>query len=183
MAISSQPFEFPTAISIRYLGGILELPQFWTGTGTRYHNLLKKLCLAVMLIFRELGSSSSDSATVRVEGSLGSEGVDFLIHALLSGMKNWASNLQDENFHGQGWYGPFRHIIHLMRRYMFEVLVKTCSHLWCSITRVEAKLPKAWKLLNERTIRKTVPNEDICNEENFVGMTYAPSNDTHTALS
>ncbi|KAJ6566210.1 hypothetical protein B0H19DRAFT_1257476 [Mycena capillaripes] len=117
ISIRSQPHELPRAICIRYLGGVLELPRFWDASGGPSDNVIKKLCLALILILKDVGADPAHGADAAMTERLwDSEGVELLICAVLSGIFTRTSTPESEDVGTQNWCDAFRYIVQIMRQ-------------------------------------------------------------------
>ncbi|KAF8525511.1 hypothetical protein BU17DRAFT_83721 [Hysterangium stoloniferum] len=88
----------PRIIAIRYLGGILQLPPFWLEERNKLTPAEKLLAGAAGLV-KNLGLDLSHPCTRRELLCQDTEGIDFLVDAVLTGMDDWAGQLKHSPGH------------------------------------------------------------------------------------
>lgn len=107
--------RFASLISVRYLGGILELPSFWLQNGVVFQAVVGKILLRVIILLRDLGVDSlGDSEHLGSDSD--TEGVDILCTAVLAGVQNWFWGRRPTDIHSEYWYRDFREVVKLLRQ-------------------------------------------------------------------
>ncbi|KAF7369323.1 hypothetical protein MVEN_00260600 [Mycena venus] len=105
--------RFSSHISIRYLGGILELPSFWLQTGPIFEVVVRKILLRMVLLFKDLGLDSLEECE---DKSSDTEGIDILCEAVLDGVQGWFAGRGPDEICDEYWYQHFREVIKLLRQ-------------------------------------------------------------------
>ncbi|KAF7360035.1 putative TUP1-general transcription repressor [Mycena venus] len=117
-----------SALGIRYLGGILDLPMFWLDMGSVHSLVARRLCQATNQILRDIGV---DLLTLgpreNSEIPFDYDGVDSLATLILKGLSSWFTQLDQEDWTLQSWYPSFTELLHLLRRPRAAELVPTSS--------------------------------------------------------
>ncbi|KAJ7926151.1 hypothetical protein B0H13DRAFT_1089262 [Mycena leptocephala] len=122
---------FSSLISVRYLGGILELPSFWNQIGTMFESVVQKILLRITVILRDLGVDSREEIETL---SFDIEGIDILCAAALAGVESWLFGRQAGELTAEYWYQQFRQIISLLRQPQAQEILP------CSWTRATTGL-------------------------------------------
>ncbi|KAJ7138241.1 hypothetical protein C8R44DRAFT_976045 [Mycena epipterygia] len=104
------PTAFQSSLSLRYLGGIVELPLFWHGTDSLHCDVARKLCRRMVLVLQDFGVDSQGKEDSPNQGFPDYEGVDLLAHAILSGLSLWSLDL----LHNASWYEDFRRLVQML---------------------------------------------------------------------
>ncbi|KAF7377392.1 High osmolarity signaling protein SHO1 [Mycena sanguinolenta] len=99
----SEASEMFSAICIRYLGGILDLPGFWSNMGTAHFSVAKKLCSEMACVLEDIGADILELGPVD-ESQTDHSGIDFLATIMLNGFLGWIGKLHPENWAIQLWY-------------------------------------------------------------------------------
>ncbi|KAJ7708328.1 hypothetical protein B0H17DRAFT_1032215 [Mycena rosella] len=113
-----------SALAIRYLGGILELPSFWSDTGDATDRIIEKICSKVLVILQDLGLDSPREDEAQVNPSIFDySGVDLLADTLVEGIQRWGGHrrTQDEIMH-KIWYPSFSAFVQLLRQLVYFAL-------------------------------------------------------------
>ncbi|KAF7355827.1 hypothetical protein MVEN_00910900 [Mycena venus] len=78
------------ALCIRYLGGILNLPQNWLELGSMNSHFIKKLCCEMVQVLKDIGVDTYALGPITEEPDVPFDygGVDFLAITVLSGISN-----------------------------------------------------------------------------------------------
>ncbi|KAJ7926166.1 hypothetical protein B0H13DRAFT_2265946 [Mycena leptocephala] len=105
LILSSGASPFSSLISVRYLGGILELPSFWSQTGTMFESVVQKILLRTTVILRDLGVDSREEIETL---SFDTEAIDILCAAVLAGIEGWLVGRQADDVSAEYWYQEFR---------------------------------------------------------------------------
>ncbi|KAJ6601748.1 hypothetical protein DFH09DRAFT_1125797 [Mycena vulgaris] len=116
--------DFSSALCIRYLGGILDLPGFWLDMGNTHQDVAKKLCVEVVHMLEDVGADLRGRlVSGESDVSFDSEGLDFLTEKVLVGVSNWFHHIDTASWCLQPWYAGFRTIVQLLRSpYLAELL-------------------------------------------------------------
>jgi hypothetical protein len=110
---------------MRYLGGILELPSFWSKTqATRDHQIIAgKLFAKVRQLVKDVDVESPTCVTTVAlkEVRADMQGIDILACALLSGTRNW---YQKPGFRFSGpLLGEYKLLVESLRQYVLRGLI------------------------------------------------------------
>ncbi|KAJ7616748.1 hypothetical protein B0H17DRAFT_662618 [Mycena rosella] len=134
---SEGPSKFSGALSIRYLGGILELPSFWHNAGDANDYIVGKLCAKLLLILQDLGLEKRDVD----EAPCDYLGVDCLADNSLVGIFGLAGGIQCENdIANKTWYANLCQVVRLLRQPL-----------------VEDRLPDSWKRVFSAEFLNLIP--------------------------
>ncbi|KAJ7679359.1 hypothetical protein DFH06DRAFT_509201 [Mycena polygramma] len=135
--------NFSSAVSIRYLAGILECPLFWAQFGPMFEAILKKIFARTVAILKDLGIDCEDFDAPKVTSD--PEGIDNLCESILTGIQN--SKLQAcpiKDYSAQYWYPGLSDIIKLLRH-----------------PNTEYALPKSWAHATSAEMKTSVPTAYI----------------------
>ncbi|KAJ7654746.1 hypothetical protein B0H17DRAFT_1099617, partial [Mycena rosella] len=105
------PSKFSGALSIRYLGGILELPSFWHNAGDANDYVVGKLCEKLLLILKDLGLESNVDET-----PCDYIGVDCLADNFLAGILGLRETQSGNDIANKNWYANLLQIVRLLRQ-------------------------------------------------------------------
>ncbi|KAJ7135699.1 hypothetical protein C8R44DRAFT_388115 [Mycena epipterygia] len=112
--------SFSCHVSVRYLGGILELPSFWHQESSIYPAVVHKILLRTSAILRDLGVDIVQDACVPPTNSADvladTEGVDSFCEVLLIGIQNWMALRPPSEHRSQCWYRDLLMVICLLRK-------------------------------------------------------------------
>ncbi|KAF7355994.1 hypothetical protein MVEN_00928800 [Mycena venus] len=79
-----------SALCIRYLGGILNLPGFWHDMGSVHADVARKLCGTMIRALKDIGADMLTLPSINdPDPPFDYDGLDFLATTLLIGMSNW----------------------------------------------------------------------------------------------
>jgi hypothetical protein len=108
---------YRSALCIRYLGGILDLPAFWLDMGKVHSYVADKLCSGMIRVLRDIGVDVLALGPIEeLEAAFDFEGVDFLATTILTGISGWFNKLDQEDWATQPWYSGFSKVLQLLRR-------------------------------------------------------------------
>ncbi|KAF7359644.1 Heterotrimeric G-protein alpha subunit, GPA3-like protein [Mycena venus] len=108
--------KFSKALCVRYLGGILDLPGFWSDTGTVHSNVAKKLCAEMVRLLRDIGVDILILGPIAESVPMDDyDGIDFLATTILNGLSSWFDRFDNEAWAVQPWYENFRQFLQLLR--------------------------------------------------------------------
>jgi hypothetical protein len=85
-------FNISNALCLRYLRGILDLPRFWSETGSVhiYSDVAKKLCCLMSRVLKDIGVDIlALGPAMESEPPFDYEGVDCLATTVLAGLFSW----------------------------------------------------------------------------------------------
>ncbi|KAF8149647.1 hypothetical protein K438DRAFT_1866375 [Mycena galopus ATCC 62051] len=137
---SSEHPSYSRALCIRYLGGILDLPGFWSEMSYTHAHVASRLCSAMVGIFIDIGVEVLTLGPLdESEPPFDNEGVDFLGKTVLTGISNWLSQLDREQLSTQPWYDTFCQLVQLLRMPRAAELLPESST--CATTTLENILP------------------------------------------
>ncbi|KAJ7616745.1 hypothetical protein B0H17DRAFT_662518 [Mycena rosella] len=108
---SEGPSKFSGALSIRYLGGILELPSFWHNAGDANDYIVGKLCEKLLLILKDLGLESDVEET-----PCDYIGVDCLADNFLAGILGLRETQSGNDIANKNWYANLLQVVRLLRQ-------------------------------------------------------------------
>lgn len=103
-------------LCIRYLGGILVLPGFWSNMDSVHSHIARKLFSRMVHVLKDIGIGSltlgpADESEPRFDY----EGVDLLATTILNGVVNWFGRLAPDDWAQQPWFEAFREFLGLLR--------------------------------------------------------------------
>ncbi|KAF7355863.1 hypothetical protein MVEN_00914900 [Mycena venus] len=141
---SSGASVYSSALCVRYLGGILDLPGFWLDTGRIHADVANKLCCELARILKDIGIDILALGYLDEEESpYDYEGVDLLATALLTGILDWFGKLDLEHWRTQPWHEAFYDLLQLLRRpRAVEMLPRSSA---CAIGSFEDIFPTAYQ--------------------------------------
>ncbi|KAJ7217426.1 ras family-domain-containing protein [Mycena rebaudengoi] len=106
----------PSALCIRYLAGMLELPGFWMNMGSVHSDVTRKLCVEMVLVLRDMSIDILPSEEFpRSEAPFDYDGVDLLADAILVGISSWLKKINPTEWALQSWYLCLVEVVHLLR--------------------------------------------------------------------
>ncbi|KAF7337816.1 Cyclin N-terminal domain-containing protein [Mycena venus] len=139
---SSGASPYSRALCIRYLSGILHLPGFWLHMGTAHSHVLKKLCLEMVRVLKDIGVDILALGPIgELEPPFDYDGVDLLVTTVLTGISSWLGRLGQEIWSLQPWYENLTEILNLLRRPRAAELLPHSSA--CATSVFEHILPTA----------------------------------------
>jgi hypothetical protein len=108
-------YETPSALAIRYLGAILELPSFWQlPTPAPNQHIVQKLLRRAIILIQDLGIEHEDTSDPALEDFLDNEGIDYLIHATLKGVEEWMQKNGSRYLVDQLWWADLLEVLKLL---------------------------------------------------------------------
>ncbi|KAJ7896580.1 hypothetical protein B0H13DRAFT_2033978 [Mycena leptocephala] len=111
-----QRSPFASALSIRYLSGILQLSTFWLGRGRSHDDIVKKICSKMVVILQDCGVHSAGvEKTAEDCVCEDHEGVDGLADSIFSGLLTWSRPRVFEEVRRRPWYKGFVQFVELLR--------------------------------------------------------------------
>ncbi|KAF8149773.1 hypothetical protein K438DRAFT_443152 [Mycena galopus ATCC 62051] len=108
--------EYSSALCVRYLAGVLDLPRFWLTMGTVHAHVTDKLCHRLGQVLNDIGvdipalGPRDDSET-----PFDYDGLDILTVTLLHGISSWFTKIQQKDWSVQPWYESFAKVLRLLR--------------------------------------------------------------------
>ncbi|KAF8160271.1 hypothetical protein K438DRAFT_1776618 [Mycena galopus ATCC 62051] len=106
-----------SALCIRYIGGILDFPEFWGKSGPVHAYVGNKLCRRMSWVLKDIGADISALGPLDGwDSPFDYEGVDFLAVALLTGFRRWFSECSRKDWPAQRWYQSFTEFLRILRR-------------------------------------------------------------------
>ncbi|KAF7370235.1 hypothetical protein MSAN_00654300 [Mycena sanguinolenta] len=132
--------KYSSALSLRYLGGILGFSAFWQDMGKIHCYVVNKLCSKLIKIFKDIGVDILALGPIEEsEQPSDYEGVDLLATSLLTGILGWFEKLDQNDWAKQPWYESFKEVLQLLRRPRAgELLPHSSAH---ATSDFEGKLP------------------------------------------
>ncbi|KAF7370231.1 High osmolarity signaling protein SHO1 [Mycena sanguinolenta] len=107
--------QYSSALSLRYLGGILGFSAFWQDMGETHCYVVNKLCSKLVKVFKDIGVDVLALGPIEEsELPFDYEGVDLLATNLLTGVLNWFNKLDQDNWAKQPWYETFKEVVQLL---------------------------------------------------------------------
>ncbi|KAF7333431.1 hypothetical protein MVEN_02359000 [Mycena venus] len=135
---------FSRALCIRYLGGILDLPEFWLNSGTAHSYVAGKLFREMIWVLKDIGVDILVLDPLdESERQFDYDGIDFLGTTLLAGISRWFANIEPGEWSVQPWYDFFRQFLCLLRRPRAAELVPLSST--CATRNFEDILPTIYQ--------------------------------------
>ncbi|KAJ6540622.1 hypothetical protein B0H19DRAFT_1078027 [Mycena capillaripes] len=132
--------EYSSALCIRYLGGILDLPGFWQDSGKIHFYVANKICSKLVQVLKDirvdiltLGPGSEPKPPFDYEG------VDSLATSALTGISNWFGELDRGDLPAQPYYATFCQVVQLLRMPRAAELLPESST--CATTTLENIIP------------------------------------------
>ncbi|KAJ7909013.1 hypothetical protein B0H13DRAFT_2015463 [Mycena leptocephala] len=111
-----QRSPFASALSIRYLSGILQLSTFWLGRGRSHNDIVKKICSKMVVILQDCGIHSAGvEKTTEDCVCEDHEGVDGLADSIFRGLLTWSRPRVFEEVRRRPWYKCFVQFVELLR--------------------------------------------------------------------
>ncbi|KAJ7824288.1 hypothetical protein B0H14DRAFT_1302083 [Mycena olivaceomarginata] len=106
--------KYTSAICLRYLAGVLNLPGFWQNLGCTHAQVAHKLCCRMVCVLKDIGVDIPSLGLIE-EAPVDYDGVDLLATTLLGGLSNWFGELDHKDWADQPWYGSFAQVLQLLR--------------------------------------------------------------------
>ncbi|KAJ7499915.1 hypothetical protein FB451DRAFT_47485 [Mycena latifolia] len=130
--------NFSTFLAIRYLGGILELPSFWSQTGPVYEPVVKKIITKTAVFLKDIGIDSLEDGAATEPSDF--EGIDILCKGILYGMQSWMVGRDNLDLMDLFWYDSLYQLLLLLRQ-----------------PKVADLLPHAWPYATSSEMKRWVP--------------------------
>ncbi|KAF7344971.1 hypothetical protein MVEN_01659800 [Mycena venus] len=141
---SSGATSYSRSICIRYLGGILDVPAFWSEMGAVHSDVAKKLCSEMVRVLKDIGVDILALGPIdKSEPPFDYDGVDFLATTVLNGILSWFGRLKQKNWSFQPWYKGFVELLQLLQRPRATELLPHSSA--CATSIFENILPTAYQ--------------------------------------
>jgi hypothetical protein len=107
--------EIHSALAIRYLGAILELPSFWQlSSSIPNQHMVQKLLQRAITLIQDLGIEHEDTSDPALEDVLDNEGIDYLIHAMLKGIEEYMQKNGPRYLVDQLWWNDLLGVLKLL---------------------------------------------------------------------
>ncbi|KAJ7140135.1 hypothetical protein C8R46DRAFT_1135968, partial [Mycena filopes] len=108
--------KFSAALCVRYLGGILDLPGFWSDVGNVHSNVAEKLCCQMIRALKDVGVDILQLGSLdETDPPFDYDGLDSLAATILVGLSSWFEKLDEKERPLQPWYNSLREILGLLR--------------------------------------------------------------------
>ncbi|KAF8149789.1 hypothetical protein K438DRAFT_2027313, partial [Mycena galopus ATCC 62051] len=108
--------EYLSALCIRYLSGVLDLPGFWLNMESVHAHVANRLCQQLVLVLKDIGVDIPVlGPIVESEVSFDYNGVDSLANILLEGMLGWFAQIDREDGSARPWFESFAKLLQLLR--------------------------------------------------------------------
>ncbi|KAF7358515.1 hypothetical protein MVEN_00902400 [Mycena venus] len=184
----SSSSKYASALCIRYLGGILDLPGFWAVMGGVHSDVARKLCGEMVQVLKDIG------VDVLVLGLFDDSeppfdyyGIDFMASRILDGLFNWFEKLDQEDWPVQPWYESFTEFLRLLRMPRASELLPNASA--CATNTFEDILPAVHRTSGLNVMANgdhaVVGNEETTHSHSLADLEYdcdtAPS--LHSEIS
>ncbi|KAF7346915.1 hypothetical protein MVEN_01443800 [Mycena venus] len=136
--------KFTSALCLRYLGGILDLPGFWLDMHGMHVHIANKLCRKMVQVLKDLGVDVLALGIIdEQEPPFDYNGLDFLGTRILNGVSGWFTQLEGEEWSAQPWYEKFIELVELLRRPRAEELFPQSSAY--AVTNFQDIFPTCYK--------------------------------------
>ncbi|KAF8182779.1 hypothetical protein K438DRAFT_1152942 [Mycena galopus ATCC 62051] len=108
--------EYSTALCVRYLAGVLDLPGFWLNMESVHAHVANKICCRLGQVLKDMGVDiPALGPTDELENPFDYNGVDRLATTLLDGISDWFTKIKQEDWAVQQWYESFAKLLQLLR--------------------------------------------------------------------
>ncbi|KAJ6456057.1 hypothetical protein C8R45DRAFT_1186862 [Mycena sanguinolenta] len=109
--------QYPSALCLRYLGGILAFPAFWQDMAKTRCYIVNKLCSKLVKVLKDIGVDILALGPIEEsERPFDYEGVDLLAINLLTGVLGRFNKLDRNDWAKQLWYESFKEVLQLLHR-------------------------------------------------------------------
>jgi hypothetical protein len=113
----STTYEIPSALATKYLGAILELPDFWQlRSSLPKQHMVQKLLRRAIILIQDLGIEHEERNDSVLDNILDNEGIDFLVHAALEGINEWKRKCGSRYLVEQLWWDDFLALLKLLMK-------------------------------------------------------------------
>ncbi|KAF8152798.1 hypothetical protein K438DRAFT_1864220 [Mycena galopus ATCC 62051] len=100
--------EYAAAISVRYLGAVLDLPGFWLNMERVHAHVATKLCCRLVRVLKDIRIDIPLLGPIEeFEARFDYEGLDILATKVLSGISSWFTKIEQADWSVQRWYESF----------------------------------------------------------------------------
>ncbi|KAJ7799410.1 hypothetical protein B0H14DRAFT_3787971 [Mycena olivaceomarginata] len=148
--------NYASALCLRYLAGVLDLPGFWQNSGSAHAQVADKLCCRMVRVLKDIGVDIPSLGPIEAfEAPLDYDGVDFLGTTLLNGLSNWFGKLDRGDWAVQPWYESFAQVLWLLREPRAAELLPFAST--SATTSFENILPTSYQ---DRVLNVMVDNQN-----------------------
>ncbi|KAJ7800567.1 hypothetical protein B0H14DRAFT_3785074 [Mycena olivaceomarginata] len=89
--------KYTSALCLRYLAGVLNLPGFWQNSGCVHAQVAHKLCCQMVWVLKDIGVDIPALGLIE-EAPVDYDGVDLLATTLLDGLSSWFSKLDRDDW-------------------------------------------------------------------------------------
>ncbi|KAJ6540682.1 hypothetical protein B0H19DRAFT_1269226 [Mycena capillaripes] len=132
--------KYSSALCIRYLSAILDLPGFWQDSGKIHSYIANKICSKLVQVLKDLGVEILTLGPGnKPEPPFDYEGVDSFATSTLTGISNWFSRLDRGDLPAQPYYATFCQVVQLLRMPRAAELLPESST--CATTTLENVIP------------------------------------------
>ncbi|KAJ7743352.1 hypothetical protein B0H16DRAFT_1561500, partial [Mycena metata] len=108
--------KFSAALCVRYLGGILELPGFWSEMDGVHSLVVNKLCRELVRALKDIGVDVLELGSLEdAEPSFDYDGLDLLAGTVLVSLSVWFEKLDPQEQVLQPWYESLCELLRLLR--------------------------------------------------------------------
>ncbi|KAF8159096.1 hypothetical protein K438DRAFT_1986022 [Mycena galopus ATCC 62051] len=107
--------EYSTALCVRYLAGVLDLPGFWLNTGSVHAHVANKLCDQLIRVLKDIGADIPALGPIESEKPFDYDGLEILAITLLRGISSWVAKIEQQDLSVQPWYENFAKFLQLLR--------------------------------------------------------------------
>ncbi|KAJ7804918.1 hypothetical protein B0H14DRAFT_3773254 [Mycena olivaceomarginata] len=119
--------KYTSALCLRYLAGVLNLPGFWQNSGCVHAQVAHKLCCQMVWVLKDIGVDIPALGLIE-EAPVDHDGVDLLATTLLDGLSSWFSKLDRDDWAMQPWYESFAQVLRLLRDQNHTVPTEKSTH-------------------------------------------------------
>ncbi|KAF8159027.1 hypothetical protein K438DRAFT_325664 [Mycena galopus ATCC 62051] len=89
--------EYSTALCVRYLAGVLDLPGFWLNMWSVHAHVANKLCDQLIRVLRDIGADIPALGPIESEKPFDYDGLDILAITLLRGISSWVAKIKQQD--------------------------------------------------------------------------------------
>ncbi|KAF8182815.1 hypothetical protein K438DRAFT_1153352 [Mycena galopus ATCC 62051] len=105
-----------TALCVRYLAGVLDLPGFWVNMESLHAHVANKICCRLVRVLKDIGVDilllgPIDESKVPLDY----DGLDILAIKVLSGISSWFAKIEQEDWSVQPWYESLTKVLQLLQ--------------------------------------------------------------------
>ncbi|KAF8182857.1 hypothetical protein K438DRAFT_1724845 [Mycena galopus ATCC 62051] len=160
--------EYAAAVSVRYLGGVLDLPGFWLKVERVHAHVATKLCCRLVQVLKDIRIDIPLLGRIEEsEAPFDYDGLDILATKVLSGISSWFAKIEQADWSVQPWYESFTKVLQLLRAPRAAELL---PHSYdCASNAFENIVPTTFHNLelhvmvnSQNTASENQPPEDDC---------------------